>query len=202
MTAATSMMTLGELDPECRSSPDGASDRDRATGPFDDGAGRRKAKPGPLARRLGGEAPHANGCTRLEPTTPCLSAGPMRVLVSSRAPPAVFNIRVKKAKAGVSQRSPAADQYGSPPQTTPPAGGEVLASGAGQAASQENLSGELPFTGFPLIGAAVIGLGFLLLGVVLRRRELRPWRAFVGAFVLPHRLVVREPVRCVSECHV
>lgn len=67
----------------------------------------------------------------------------------------------------VSHRSPAADQYKSPPPTTPPAGGVLGSGGAGAA----QVTGELPFTGFPLIVTAAIGFGFLVLGVMLRRRE-------------------------------
>jgi hypothetical protein len=70
----------------------------------------------------------------------------------------------------VSERSPAADQYTSPPPP-PPGGAGVL--GGGQGAGQVSAAGELPFTGFPLLTAVAVGLGFLLLGVILRRRELR-----------------------------
>jgi hypothetical protein len=77
----------------------------------------------------------------------------------------------------VSQRSPAADQYESPPPVTPPGGGGVLGAGGGGGggqAPQATVSGELPFTGFPLIWTALLGLGFVVLGVLLRRRESRP----------------------------
>jgi hypothetical protein len=74
----------------------------------------------------------------------------------------------------VSQRSPAADEYTSPPPTTPPPGGGVSGGGGGGgAAPRAQVSGELPFTGFPLIVTAGIGLGFVGLGVALRRRERR-----------------------------
>ena len=77
----------------------------------------------------------------------------------------------------VSQRSPASDQYASPPPTTPPGGGGVLGAGGGgaggQAPAQAVVSGELPFTGFPLIWTGLVGLGFLVLGVLLHRRESR-----------------------------
>lgn len=72
----------------------------------------------------------------------------------------------------VSQRSPARDQYGSPPSVTPPQiGGGVL--GTGGAGSQPNPSGSLPFTGFPLILTMAIGMGLMLVGMLLRRRELQ-----------------------------
>ena len=67
----------------------------------------------------------------------------------------------------VVERSPAADQYGPSP---PPPGGGVLGPGPGGA--QPSPSGELPFTGFPLLGAVALGLSFVAAGVVLRRREL------------------------------
>ena len=77
----------------------------------------------------------------------------------------------------VSSRSPASDQYASPPPTTPPGGGEVLGAGGGGAGgpapAQAVVSGELPFTGFPLIWTGLVGLGFLVLGVLLHRRESR-----------------------------
>jgi hypothetical protein len=76
----------------------------------------------------------------------------------------------------VAQRSPAADEYGSPPPTTPPPGGGVSAGGGGGGAAgppQAQVSGELPFTGFPLIVTAGIGLGLVGVGAVLRRRERR-----------------------------
>jgi hypothetical protein len=69
----------------------------------------------------------------------------------------------------VSQSSPASDQYGSPPPVQ--TGGGVLGSGGG--ASQPSPSGSLPFTGFPLIFTMAIGIGLMLVGILLRRRELR-----------------------------
>ncbi len=73
--------------------------------------------------------------------------------------------------------SPAADQYGSPGgAVTPPASGGVL-SGAGGSPSappaQAAASGNLPFTGFPLVLTATIGVGLVILGLFLRRRELQ-----------------------------
>ena len=81
---------------------------------------------------------------------------------------------VKKAltteSARQSQRSPAADQYTSPP---PPGGGVSGESGSGGAPPAGQVSGELPFTGFPLLATAGIGFVLLLAGLLLRRRELR-----------------------------
>jgi hypothetical protein len=74
--------------------------------------------------------------------------------------------------AHVNLRSPAADQYGSPPPAnTPPAGGTLGAGGGFPA--QVSTSVDLPFTGVPLFFAAVIGLTISVLGVVLHRREKR-----------------------------
>jgi hypothetical protein len=69
------------------------------------------------------------------------------------------------------QRSPAADQYGSPPGGGPSPGGGV--SGAGGGSPSATPSGELPFTGFPLMLSGAIGLAFFVLGVALHRREAR-----------------------------
>jgi hypothetical protein len=72
--------------------------------------------------------------------------------------------------ARTSERSPAADQYTSPP---PPGGGVSGGSGSGGVQPAGQVSGELPFTGFPLLATAGIGFALLLVGLLLRRRELR-----------------------------
>lgn len=69
-----------------------------------------------------------------------------------------------------SRSSPAADQYG-PPTGPPPAGAGV--SGAGGGSPSARPTGELPFTGFPLILSGAIGLAFVAFGVALHRREVR-----------------------------
>ena len=73
------------------------------------------------------------------------------------------------------KRSPASDQYTSPPPVvTPPAGGGVSGAGGGGAGSgPAAVNATLPFTGFPLLLTAAIGLGFLALGLMLRRGEAR-----------------------------
>jgi len=71
-----------------------------------------------------------------------------------------------------SQRSPAADQYVPPPPPSP-GGGVSGESGSGGASPAGQVSGELPFTGFPLLATAGIGFALLLVGLLLRRRELR-----------------------------
>lgn len=71
-----------------------------------------------------------------------------------------------------SQRSPAADQYGPPAGGTPPAGAGVSGAGGGSPAARP--TGELPFTGFPLMLSGAIGLAFLAFGLALHRREARP----------------------------
>jgi hypothetical protein len=71
----------------------------------------------------------------------------------------------------VTDRSPARDQYHTPPPVTPPAGGGV--SGAGGGGVQPTVAGNLPFTGFPVFLTGALGLGLILVGLILRRGELR-----------------------------
>lgn len=66
--------------------------------------------------------------------------------------------------------SPAADQYGS--GGTPPAGG-VSGAGGGSPLPQASPSGELPFTGFPLMLSGAIGFALFAFGVALHGREAR-----------------------------
>jgi hypothetical protein len=81
---------------------------------------------------------------------------------------------VKSAVSGPSvvHRSPANDQYHTPPPVTPPAGGGVSGAGGG-AGAQPAAMGNLPFTGFPIIFTSAIGFGLILIGLMLRRREQR-----------------------------
>jgi hypothetical protein len=82
---------------------------------------------------------------------------------------------VKAAVAGprVVHHSPATDQYHTPPPIGTPGGGVSGARGGGGGGTQPAAMGNLPFTGFPIILTSAIGLGLILIGLMLRRREQR-----------------------------
>jgi hypothetical protein len=84
---------------------------------------------------------------------------------------------VKAAVTGprVVHESPATDQYNTTPPPVGVAGGGVSGAGGGggAAGTQPAATGDLPFTGFPVIFTTAIGFGLILIGFVLRRREQR-----------------------------
>jgi hypothetical protein len=82
---------------------------------------------------------------------------------------ALGTLKTLAATHKVTVRSASDDQYKPAPQPPSRVSGVSHSQSAGVAAAAQSRS--LPFTGFSLLGTAILGIALMTLGIVLRRRE-------------------------------